>query len=106
MHGPRMRSLAFPRLPWVARLVPVLGIVVAAGLVPGLVLAGTSGGQLMISPLGHVLVVGAAGTLAAAAAVTLSVTAARANDGRAVALGMAFSVRATLLVAHALRPPG
>jgi HD-GYP domain-containing protein (c-di-GMP phosphodiesterase class II) len=101
-----MRLLTSSRPPWVARLVPVLGIVVAAGLVPGLVLAATSGGQLMISPLGHVLVVGAAGALAAAAAVTLSVTAARANDGRAVALGMAFSVMATMLVVHALSTPG
>ena len=102
----RMRSLASPRHAWVARLLPVLGIAAAAGLVPGLVVAATAGEEIMISPLGHVLVVGAAGTLAAAAAVTLSVIAARANDGRAVLLGMAFSVMATMLVVHALSTPG
>jgi putative nucleotidyltransferase with HDIG domain len=51
-------------------------------------------------------VVGTAGALAVTASVAMSVIAARRNDGRAVWLGMAFSVAATLLVIHALATPG
>jgi HD-GYP domain-containing protein (c-di-GMP phosphodiesterase class II) len=98
--------LVFGRPAWVARLLPVLGIAVAAGALPALLLAATAGRHVMIAALVHVLVVGAAGALAAAAAVALSVLAARRNDGRAVLLGMAFSVMATMLVVHAVSTPG
>jgi len=90
----------------VARLLPVLAIAAAAGLVPALLFAVTAGGHVMIAPFVHVVVVGVAGALAAVAAVALSVIAARANDGRVVLLGMAFSVMAMLLVIHALSTPG
>ncbi len=36
----------------------------------------------------------------------MSVTAARRNDGRALMLGLAFSVMAELLIVHALATPG
>src|SRR4051794_40974800 len=91
---------------WVARLLPVVGIAGAAGLVPAAVFAVTAGGHVMIAPLVHVIVVGVAGALAALAAVALSMIAARANDARVVLLGMAFSVMATLLVIHAVSTPG
>src|SRR3954447_2490754 len=100
-----MRVLA-SRPAWVARLLPVVAIAAAAGLVPVALYAVTAGGHVMIAPFVHVVVVGVAGALAAVAAVALSVIAARANDGRVVLLGMAFSVMATLLVIHALSTPG
>ena len=104
--GLGMSGLPSRRPAWAARLLPVLGIAAAAGAVPGLLFIATAGGHLMIAPLFHVVAVGAAGVLAAAAAVVLSVIAARANDARVVVLGMAFSVMATLLVIHALSTPG
>jgi HD-GYP domain-containing protein (c-di-GMP phosphodiesterase class II) len=62
--------------------------------------------MMMLGPVVHMSVVGTAGALAVAASVAMSVIAARRNDGRAVWLGMAFSVAATLLVIHALATPG
>lgn len=89
-----------------SRALPVLTILAAAAIVPaaGLALAGRH--MVMFAPLVHVLVVGAAGALAAAAAIGLSVVAARLNDGRAVLLGFAFSAMAVMLVIHALATPG
>ena len=89
-----------------ARLLPVLAIAAAAALVPGLLLAATAGGHVLIGPVAHLVVVGVAGALAAVAATALSVVAARVNDSRAVVLGTAFSVMATMLVVHALSTPG
>ena len=82
---------------------PVLAIGAAAALVPAGLLAATADRHVMVAPEVHVGVVGAAGALAAVAALALSVIAARVHDGRAVLLGMAFSVMATMLVIHALR---
>ena len=48
----------------------------------------------------------AAGALAGAAAIAMSVIAVQLNDGRAVLLGFAFSVMAVMLVFHALATPG
>ena len=101
-----MRMLTSRRPAWVARMVPVMAIATAAGLVPVALFAVTAGGHVMIAPFVHVVVVGVAGALAAVAAVALSVFAARVNDGRVVLLGMAFSVMATLLVIHAVSTPG
>lgn len=92
--------------PWVMRVMPVAGIAGAAALVPVVLLTATAGSHVMIAPTAHVVVVGAAGALAAAAAIGLSVLAARVNDGRTVLVGMAFSVMATMLVVHALATPG
>ena len=94
------------RLPWVRRVLPVAGIAVGAAVVPVVVLAATAGYHVMIAPTAHVVVVGAAGVLAAVAAMGLSVVAARVDDGRTVLLGLAFSVMATMLVVHALATPG
>lgn len=62
--------------------------------------------MVMFVPDFHLFVVGAAGALAAVAAVVMSVIAARLNDGRAVVLGIAFSVMAEMLLIHALATPG
>ena len=101
-----MGPMAMNRLPWLSRVLPVAAIAAAAGVVPGLLLAATAGHHVMIATSAHVAVVGAAGALAAGAATGMSVMAARVNDGRAVLLGMAFSVMATMLVVHALATPG
>lgn len=94
------------RLPWLGRALPVAVIAAAALTVPVLGYVLTAGRHVMLAALVHMLVVGAAGLLAAVAALVLSVVAARLHDGRAVLLGMAFSVMATLLVIHALATPG
>ena len=94
------------RLAWVRRVLPVAGIAAGAAAVPVVVLAATAGYHVVIAPTFHVVVVGAAGVLAAVAAMGLSVVAARVDDGRTVLLGLAFSVMATMLVVHALATPG
>jgi HD-GYP domain-containing protein (c-di-GMP phosphodiesterase class II) len=94
------------RLPRVTRVLPIAAIAGAAALLPVLLLAATEGRHVMIAPAAHVVVVGAAGALAAGAAIAMSVMAARVNDSRAVLLGMAFSVMATMLLVHALATPG
>jgi HD-GYP domain-containing protein (c-di-GMP phosphodiesterase class II) len=90
----------------VAQALPVLVIAAAAALVPAGLLAATADRHVMVAPGVHVVVVGAAGALAAVAALSLSVFAARRHDGRAVVLGTAFSVMAMMLVIHALATPG
>jgi len=84
---------------------PVLALAAGAALVPAALLAATADRHVMVAPAVHVVVVGAAGALAAVAALSLSVIAARVHDGRAVLLGMGFSVMATMLVIHARRHP-
>lgn len=93
-------------LAWLARAVPVAGIAAAAAVIPAVLITATAGQRVMIAPVVHVVVVGAAGTLAAAAAIALSLIAGRLNDGRAVLLGTAFAVMATMLLVHALATPG
>ena len=85
---------------------PVVGVLARAGLIPALLLATTGMHMVMFGPIVHIAVVGAAGSLAMTASVAMSVIAARRNDGRAVWIGMAFSVIATLLVIHGLATPG
>ena len=85
---------------------PVVGLLASAALFPALLLIVTGDHMVMLPPAVHIIVVGFAGLLAGTAAIAMSVIAARLNDGRAVLLGMAFSVIATLLVIHALATPG
>jgi HD-GYP domain-containing protein (c-di-GMP phosphodiesterase class II) len=85
---------------------PVVGVLARAAVIPTVFLAIASMHMMMLSPVIHISVVGTAGALAVTASVAMSVIAARRNDGRAVWLGMAFSVAATLLVIHALATPG
>lgn len=86
---------------------PVLGVLARAGLAPVLLLvASAMHNMVMFGPVVHMVVVGAAGALAGAASVVMSIVATRRNDGRAVWLGMAFSVMATVLIIHALATPG
>jgi hypothetical protein len=81
-------------------------MIAGAAAVPTVTLAMTASPMVMVAPLVHVVVVTAAGVLAVAAAVAMSTIATRLNDGRAVLLGLAFSVMAVMLVIHALATPG
>ncbi|HEX4011590.1 MAG TPA: HD-GYP domain-containing protein [Solirubrobacteraceae bacterium] len=91
--------------PFRSRL-PVALVLVGAALFPAL-LIGIAGTHMLMFPAAfHMIVVGLAGALAGAAAITMSIIAARLNDGRAVLLGMAFAVIAEMLVVHALATPG
>jgi HD domain-containing protein len=85
---------------------PIAGILLASGLIPLLTLGLSGRHMVMFAPDFHLIVVAAAGVLAAVAAVVMSLVAARRNDGRAVMLGLAFSVMAEMLIVHALATPG
>jgi HD-GYP domain-containing protein (c-di-GMP phosphodiesterase class II) len=97
--GPRRTS----RL---AQAAPIVAVAAGAALVPALLLAAAGHNHVLVEPRIHVGVVGAAGAVATAAALAMSVVAARVHDGRTVLLGIAFSVMATLLLIHALATPG
>ena len=88
-----------PRLPGV-------GLLLRSAVIPAVLLFGTGMHMVMFVPAVHMAVVGAAGALAATSAVSMSIVAARRNDGRAVWTGMAFSVIAMLLLIHGLATPG
>lgn len=81
-------------------------MLLGSGLVPALALGLSGTRMVMFVPDFHLVVVGVAGALAAVAAVVMSVIAARLRDGRAVVLGIAFSVMAVMLLIHALATPG
>ena len=85
---------------------PLASLLVGAGVMPAVLLYGTGTHMVMFVPVFHMIVVGATGALAATAAITMSIIAARRNDGHALWLGLAFSVTATLLVIHGLSTPG
>ncbi len=85
---------------------PVVGVLARAAVIPIALLFFAGMHMVMFAPVVHIVVVGTAGALAATASVAMSIVAARRNDGRAVWLGMAFSVAATLLLIHALATPG
>jgi HD-GYP domain-containing protein (c-di-GMP phosphodiesterase class II) len=85
---------------------PVLGLLARSVVVPAALLAATNMVMVMFVPVLHMVVVGVAGALAASCAIAMSIIAARRNDGRAVWIGMAFSVIATMLVIHGLATPG
>ena len=88
------------------RSLPVAAILVPAALVPVLVYSLSTGVMVHLPATVHLVTVGAAGALAGATAIALSVIAVRLNDGRAVLLGFAVSVMSVLLVLHALATPG
>ena len=88
------------------RTFPVGAILAPAALVVVLAYAASAGVMVHLPPLVHLIAVAAAGALAGAAAIAMSVIAVRLNDGRAVLLGFAFSVMSVLLVFHALATPG
>jgi HD-GYP domain-containing protein (c-di-GMP phosphodiesterase class II) len=84
---------------------PVVMLVGALAVLPCAMLAAAGTRMIMIPGIVHLLVVGTAALLAAAAALTMSVRASKFGDGRAVLLGFAFSVMAVMLLVHALATP-
>jgi HD-GYP domain-containing protein (c-di-GMP phosphodiesterase class II) len=85
---------------------PVLAVLAGLAFLPVALLV-VSGTRYLTFPADlHLVVVGSAGALAGLAALTMSVCAARLRDGRAVLLGLAFSVMAEMLLIHALATPG
>ncbi len=86
---------------------PILAVLARTSVAPLVLLIGTAiHHMVMFGPVVHMVVVGAAGALAGTASVLMSIVAARRNDGRAVWIGLAFSVMATMLVIHGLATPG
>ncbi len=85
---------------------PIAAVLLASGLVPASALATAGRRMVTFVPDFHLTVVGVAGAIAGIAALTMSVTAARRNDGRALMLGLAFSVMSEMLIVHALATPG
>jgi hypothetical protein len=85
---------------------PVVGLLARSAVIPAVLLIATNMVMVMFIPVVHMVVVGVAGVLAASCAIAMSHVAARRNDGRAVWIGMAFSVIATMLVIHGLATPG
>jgi putative nucleotidyltransferase with HDIG domain len=64
------------------------------------------GNEVQTAPWVHFVVVAAGALIAAVASVGLTVAGARANDGRTVLLGAAFSTMTALLMIHGLATPG
>jgi HD-GYP domain-containing protein (c-di-GMP phosphodiesterase class II) len=85
---------------------PILILICALALLPCALLIGAGTRYMMVPGVVHLVVVGTAALLAAGAALTMSVCAAKFSDARAVLLGLAFSVMAVFLLVHALATPG
>src|SRR3954449_1584268 len=64
------------------------------------------GKEVQTAPWVHFVVVATGALIAAVASVGLTVAGARANDGRTVLLGAAFSTMTALLMIHGLATPG
>ena len=64
------------------------------------------GNEVQTAPWVHFVVVATGALIAAVASVGLTVAGARANDGRTVLLGAAFSTMTALLAIHGLATPG
>jgi putative nucleotidyltransferase with HDIG domain len=90
-----MRRLDVPRI-----------ALVAAALVPAFVVLPVGRAMMMPAPAVHFGLVAAVAGLSAAASLALTVAGARANDGRAVLLGTAFSTMTALLMVHGIATPG
>jgi HD-GYP domain-containing protein (c-di-GMP phosphodiesterase class II) len=90
----------------IRNLLPLAGVLVGAAVPAVLLLVAGGTHMVMFVPAVHIIVVGVAGTIAGVAAVTMSVVAARRNDGRALWIGMSFSVSSIFLLIHALATPG
>ena len=85
---------------------PALAAGVALATVPPAFLHFFSTEKVLWGGLAHTLFVGASAGAATAAAIALTIAAARRNDGRSVMVGTAFAVMAALLVLHGIATPG
>ena len=88
------------------RSVPLLALAGAAVIVPPALLHFFGRDKVVFGGWTHFAGVATGAGLATGAAVALTVAGARRRDARAVLVGCAFSVMATLLVLHGLTTPG
>jgi len=88
------------------RSVPVLALAAFAACVPAALLHFFGREKVYIGGWIHFAGVGVGAGLATAAALALTIAGARRRDARAVLVGCAFSVMATLLCLHGLTTPG
>jgi putative nucleotidyltransferase with HDIG domain len=85
---------------------PALAAGIALAVVPPGLLHYFSTEKVLWGGLAHTVFVGASAGAATAAAIALTLAAARRGDGRSVMVGTAFAVMAALLVLHGLSTPG
>ena len=85
---------------------PALAAGIALAVVPPALLHYLSTEKVLWGGVAHTLFVGASAGAATAAAIALTVAAARRGDGRSVMVGTAFAAMAALLVLHGLSTPG
>jgi len=88
-----------------ATRLPVLTLTGACAAFPVALLAVAGTRMMMVPGIVHLVVVGTAALFAGVAATVMSVQAARFSDGRALLVGLAFSVMAMFLLVHALATP-
>jgi HD-GYP domain-containing protein (c-di-GMP phosphodiesterase class II) len=93
------------RLNHARRLAETLGLAAVAAAGPAVVLVAVGHRMVMVSMLGHFIVVAVAGAATFAASIALTVVGARRRDARAVVVGAAFSTMAAMLFVHALATP-
>src|SRR5262245_41043109 len=87
------------------RTLPVSGLAVVAASVPVALMCIFGRAMVMVPMHLHFVVVAVAGFAAFVAALALTVAGVRRGDGRAVIVGAAFSVMASMLFVHALATP-
>lgn len=85
--------------------VPQLALASVAALSPVAALAFVGRQEVYLGGWTHLLCVSLGSAIAAGAALALTVAGARREDGRAVVVGVAFSVMASLLLVHGLATP-
>jgi HD-GYP domain-containing protein (c-di-GMP phosphodiesterase class II) len=86
--------------------IPHLVVAALAALVPLAVIATVGTEKVYLDGWVHVLCVSFGAALAAVAALALVVAGARAQDGRAVVIGVSFSIMSALLLVHGIATPG
>src|SRR5688572_4998035 len=84
---------------------PVLAAGVALAVLPPALLHFLSTEQVAWAGVSHLLFVGASAGAATAAAIALTLAAARRSDGRSMMVGIAFAAMAALLVLHGIATP-
>src|SRR6266508_4615148 len=88
------------------RLAPVIVLLGAGAVLPAALLHFLGHKMVMFGWQVHFIGVGISALVAAIAAVALTIVGVRRNDGRAVLVGTAFTVMASLLAIHGLATPG
>jgi hypothetical protein len=88
------------------RRLPILALIAASASVPAAVLHVFGSEEIYPPSWVHFGFIAVGATIAAGAAVTLTVGGARRGDGRTVLLGTAFTAMTAMLAVHGLATPG